>query len=146
MVKLASRFVLAFGFAALALGCGGGGGGGKDTSVPVKGSVKIAGGKALSGGQITFQAAGGKPVSSVIMADGNYEISLPPGDYKVAVDNSNLKGVVNPSMAGGGAAMPGMEGATQKYVPINAKYGNVENSGLSTKVEGKAHTYDIELK
>jgi hypothetical protein len=43
--------------------------------------------------------------------------------------------------------MPGMpDTAAMKYVPINASYANPDKSGLSTKVQGSSHTYDIELK
>ncbi|HEX4607710.1 MAG TPA: carboxypeptidase-like regulatory domain-containing protein, partial [Urbifossiella sp.] len=77
------------GFVAFLIGCGSGNGN-KNTLVPVKGTVKLPNGNALSGGQITFRGDGTNPtsVSGGINGNGQYEVAVPAGEYKVTVDNS----------------------------------------------------------
>lgn len=133
--------VLGLGLALSVIGCGGGG---KSKAVKVTGSVKLADGKGLPGGTITFQSDSGDSGSGTIGPDGNYEITIVPGDYKVGVDNSHLKSQVT---GAGGAAMPGMpDTGAQKYVAINAKYTKTDTSGLTAKVEKDGQKIDFDLK
>ena len=143
--------LVAFGTAVLLLGsgCGGSQDAAGSPGVLVKGSVKLASGKPLSGGQIAFHPANGagKPVAGNIVGDGTYSLTVPAGDYKVTVDNSSLKSTTSPAISPGAAPMPGMsESASVKYVPINPNYASPDKSGLTVKVEGKEFPFDVELK
>jgi len=109
----------------------------------VTGKVTLRDGAPLPGGQINFHFAGANSLASGnIKSDGTYEVlNVPNGDAKVSVTNAHLKGVTAPP--GGAPSAGGSEG---KYVPINASNTKPETSGLTTKVQGKTHTYDVKLK
>lgn len=131
---------------AAALGCSGGksGPGSVGPTTTVTGKVTV-GGKPLTGGMIAFHSAGdmSKNSSGAIKGDGTYEVTgVPPGECKVAIDNSSLK---NAPTVAGGADVPGMAGAT-KYMPIDAKYAKPESSGLTATVKGEKDTADFDLK
>ena len=119
-----------------------------DETATVTGKVTFPDGKPLPGGRIDFRVGGtGNLVSGQVQPDGTYEaLKVPPGSYKVSIDNSSLKGA-GAAAPPGTAPMPSSpETAGQKYVPLHAKFFSPETSGLSTTVAGKAHTYDIVLK
>ena len=118
----------------------------------VSGKVLFAG-KPLPGGRITFRAANGTfAASEVIDENGNYKISAPVGDVKIAVDNTMLR------MKGKGGGPPkGMKaprppGAEKEAKPITGRYVNIPSqfmdpdaSGLTYTVTGGAQTHDVEL-
>ena len=122
---------------------------------PVKGKVTVDG-KGLVA-NVIFVGADNKELSPALSSkDGDYQIDLPPGDYKVAV-RSMMGAVSVPTTTGGaagggaagggaagGAAMPGMAGMSAAGPP--AIYSSVETSGLTFKHAGGKQTYDIPLK
>jgi hypothetical protein len=129
--------------AALAIvGCGQ-----KGTSIAtVTGKVTLPDGKPLPGGRIDFRSGSGSMVSGQIKADGTYEArEVPPGEYKVSVVNSHLKGIIAPPP--GLEPLPGSAvSAGEKYVSINPRYMSPNTSGFTTTVHGKTHTYDMALR
>ncbi|HEY1186409.1 MAG TPA: carboxypeptidase-like regulatory domain-containing protein [Gemmata sp.] len=137
-----TRFVFGslalFGVLILA-GCGGGAG---DAAV-VTGTVSLRDGKPLPGGRIDFHSKSGL-LTGQIKADGTYEMTaVPPGEYKVSVENGHLKNAGPPPA--GLAPMP-TDNAGTKYVPYDPKYNKPESSGLTTTVKGPTHTFDVQLK
>jgi hypothetical protein len=145
--------------------------------------IKVSGqvlykGKPLPGGRLTFQPANTKlnSIPAEIDEQGNYEVTLPVGEVKVAVDNRELQPIASaPVNVGGMSGLPAevmqkiaaeekknkaapppsgssssnelSEGKLRgKYVPIPEKYATVEDSGLSFTVESGKSKQDIELK
>lgn len=140
MLQQLSRFAVLIAFAGIT-GCGGGPGG-DNKPVTISGKVTVAGKGPLAGGTIQFvdSSAPDKKLTAPIGADGRYQVlNAQLGDYKVTVDNTAIKASKPPS----GGEVPGMP--MPKYMPIDRKYAQPKTSGLSTKVSGNAHTYDIEL-
>jgi hypothetical protein len=116
------------------------------STAKVTGKVTLPNGQPLPGGRIDFRAATGNMVSGQIKADGTYEArEVPPGEYKVSVENSHLKGISPPPP--GLEPLPGSAvSAGEKYVAINARYMSPETSGFTTTVNGKTHSYDVALR
>jgi hypothetical protein len=145
---------------ALALGCKGGQG-------QVSGQV-LYNGKPLPGGWIIFRPVDGRQntVNAQLAENGTYEVTLPAGEVKIAVDNRELEsspadrgagpalppGVKLPPVpkAGGesppAAPKPAPEKPPVTYVAIPSKYHDVDTSGLTYTVTGGPQSHDIELK
>lgn len=123
---------------AVLAGCGPGG-----ADVVVVGKVTV-GSVTANSGNVTFTVAG-KTGSSAILADGSYRITnIPAGEAQITVTPLALgggatKGTPPPLTSG----MPGE--AVGKPVPIPAKYGKAETSGLTFPVKPGDNKYDIEL-
>jgi len=136
--------LLSVGFVSLAavVGCSNSG---SEKVATVTGKVVLANGKPVPGGRINFVGPDGKVSVGQIKPDGTYEAAnVPQGECKVAIDNAYLKGWSPPK---GSEAMPNAaETAKLKYVPIDARYGKPETSGLSTTVEGRADTFDVTVR
>src|SRR5436190_387799 len=95
---------------------------------PVDGKVFFKG-QALPGGTVTFVSKDGKTsVSAAIGADGIYKAVVPAGEYRVAVSTAAKKD------------------DPKKYVPIPAKYGDPEKSGLTYSVVKGKQTFDLQLQ
>jgi hypothetical protein len=145
---------------ALTAGCGSG-------QAKVSGRVLLDG-KPLPGGWLTFRPAPGKQRSVAVMIDetGHYEVTLPPGEVHIAVDNSELAppSKESPSAVGfpdlklppdmkakikaaqkESASAPERERLPGKYVPISSRYYNTETSGLVYDVQSGSQEYDIKL-
>jgi hypothetical protein len=146
---------------ALVAGCAGQG--------KVSGQVRFNG-KPLPGGWITFRPADNRKnsVSAQIDENGHYEAELPAGEVKIAVDNRELDrtpsdpgarqpklppGVRLPAPPRGAAqapAPPPPEVAPSRipgsYVPIPARFYEVETSGLAFTVKPGEQVQDLELK
>lgn len=139
---------------------------------PGKGTVSgqvLFDGKPLPGGRVTFRPTDGQhnSVSAELNEQGTFEVTLPAGEVKVCVDNTELEPA--PSMGpsplppglppdlqqklkgsgGGKAATKGQDGATGRpsgrYVKIPERYYQVETSGLQFKVVGGAQKHNLEL-
>jgi len=143
----------------LAAGCGGGQG-------KVSGRV-MYNDRPVTGGWLTFRPADGSKnlVPAQINEDGSFEVTLPTGEVQIAVDNRELErpppgrrptppplppGVKLPSAGKSGGASPAPASPPQDlpgaYVPIPARYYDVDTSGLTYIVRPGAQTYTIELK
>jgi hypothetical protein len=142
----------------LIAGCGGQG--------KVSGRV-LYNGKPVPGGWVTFRPAEGKAntVNARLDANGYYEATLPVGMVGIAVDNRDLQPQLQ-ERASGPTLPPGLQlptGAKRApqtplpaeqapeplpgdYVPIPARYYDVDTSGLTYMVKRGAQTHDIELK
>jgi hypothetical protein len=124
---------------------------------PAKGEVKgkiTYKGVPVGGGSVTIQSAKGSIHTGEISSDGSYVVKgVPMGPAKLAVgwvDNSAvernvamLKGKRDAKeVAKPGEARP-TPAETQK---LPAKYGDLEQSGLTVEVKGSVTEYNIELK
>jgi hypothetical protein len=135
---------LPLGLFLLLLGCAGGS---KIEMAEVSGKVLYKG-KPLTGGLITFiSEKGAVPATDVIEENGQYKISAPVGDVKIAVDNRMLekkphKGPIlkRPD------ENPGAKTPKGTYVAIPEKYASPDKSGLTYKVVPGSQTYDIPLE
>jgi len=120
----------------------------KEKTGTVKGTVKVDGALANSG-IVTFVSSDTPPttLSAPIDPDGNYQANMVPiGTMKVTVKPVEVPkssaGIATPSMKD----MPGESSKPPaKPVPIPAKYGKVETSGLTHNVTGGTTTFNIEL-
>jgi len=102
----------------LTVGCSG--------TCTVSGTVTQANGQPLSGGDITFVPVDTSktPVTGVIKPDGTYQVSVPKGECKVAIDNRNVgKAPPPPVGAGGGYSGPDKSGAPKGGGPPMGKGG-----------------------
>ncbi len=114
-------------------GCGGGSKGN------VTGTVKFDG-QPLPTGTITFQTQ--HDVIHADIKDGKYTIpNVEVGPVKVAVE-THQTGVMGPSLSGAPVAPKADAG---KFVPIPAKYANVESSTLTYEVKAGENTKDFDL-
>jgi hypothetical protein len=95
---------------------------------PVTGKITFND-KALPAGTITFVSKDGKSYAATIAADGTYAATLPAGEYRIGVSTTAVK-----------------KGDPKNYVPIPAKYGDPDTSGLVYSVAKGKQTYDIALK
>src|SRR5262245_7759316 len=106
---------------------------------PVRGKVTLPDGKPAAGSQVVFEGTeAGKQVSARgdVGADGSYEMStFKPGD---GVPAGKYKVQVNP---------PPMVNAEGPYVsPFNAKFSNLETSGLEFEVKrGSKNEFPIQV-
>jgi hypothetical protein len=141
---MSHMFVRFLGFAALAamVGCGSRG---TAHTATITGKVTLPDGKPLPGGHIDFHSgADSKSIASaVINEDGTYEaMGVQSGECHVTVENAELRQATRAASA---EKMPGSHSAG-KYVPISSRYSRVDSSGLSTTVDGRNTTYNVELK
>ena len=110
----------------------------------VEGKVKIGDASANSGNVIF--TVNGTSISGPISADGSYRaIGVPPGNAQVTVTP-----VAAPAVSGavGKATLEmkdGPGGQAGPPVPIPAKYGKAETSGLTFTVKSGTQTYDVTL-
>lgn len=109
-------------------------------------------GTPLTAGSVTFRS-GELVRGASIQKDGTYTLQdCPAGDYKVAVVVPDLRFAPRPSGAPPipKTEMPGKaaaeESAAVAPVKIDARYKDVNTSGLSYKVGSGGQTIDIELK
>jgi len=138
------------GVALLTAGCGGTG--------TVSGKISYNG-LALGGGRVTFMNADGKGSKSApIQPDGSYMIEVPSGPAKIAVETQSVKPVPGKGHPVMPKPPPGKEPAgydpkmyeggpskDEKYVPIPATYGDIEQSGLTYTVTRGSQEHDIKL-
>jgi hypothetical protein len=112
----------------------------------VEGTIKVNGVNANSG-NINFTGADGTTIGAAIQADGTYRaIGVGVGEAKVTVTGA-------PPPVKGNAPLPvtkdsGMGGTAPvgNPIPIPAKFGKAETSGLSTPVKNGTNTYSPDLK
>jgi hypothetical protein len=132
------------------------------SNATVSGTVKLDG-KPLPGGIVTFFPVqpGGFPASAQISEQGHYEITTPPGEYRIALDNRELKerdrttkppelppGIKLPppkEPPPGKEAPPKKQGIAGRYVAFPPRYYSAEESALTYTVTGGSQTHDIEL-
>lgn len=112
----------------------------------VEGKVTVNGSPATAG-QVTFKV-GSSTISGMIQSDGAYRaIDVPVGDAKVTVTapsgGPKIDAKAAAKMKKDDSDMP--HSATTSAVPIPAKYGKPETSGLSYSVKAGNNVYDIEL-
>jgi hypothetical protein len=142
------------------LGCGGSRG-------TVSGQVTYQG-KPLPGGLVTFQPAGPneRAITAVLDEEGNYQVVLPVGEVRIAVDNRELEPRSQPDVglprdlppearkrlaaAKASAPVPKSQASTSgtgsgRYVKIPDKFHDVSKSDLKFTVEPGSHTHDIDL-
>jgi hypothetical protein len=116
----------------------------------VEGNVVLKGQKVPSG-VVTFFPAEGSPTATFIQ-DGKYSARLLYGQYKISVTEQTESPEV--TTAGGKPMKPG-ESAPQaaapaaakksKKTPINPKFGSIDSSGLTVKVDKSKVSYPISL-
>jgi hypothetical protein len=144
---------------ALAVGCGG-------QTARVSGQVLYKN-KPVTGGLLTFTPTdtAKRSVPAPIDANGRYEVTLPIGEVKIAVDNRELEpapqnsgglgvplppGVKLPPVEKkGGAAVENPAAAKRPpgtYVAIPPDYYDVQTSKLTYTVRPGSQTHDIDLK
>jgi hypothetical protein len=117
----------------------------------VSGKVLFKGGP-LPGGIIALVAENGKNFGGDINETGEYSVKdVPPGTYRVMVDNTNLQMQDRMGTLPGappGTPMPEMPARKPgRYVPIPEKFRQGDTSGLSlTVASGDLTGKDIELK
>ena len=135
----------------------------------VSGTV-LFGKKPLPGGMITFEPKGGQGGNggtAFIDEQGHYQVTLPTGEYVIAVDNTELeargqkaaprptlppgikapapKAPANPDAIKESGAAP-LTGMTGTYVAIPTKYYRTDTSGLLYTVTAGVQSHDFELK
>lgn len=109
----------------------------------VEGKVTINGVSATTG-QVSF-TVGSSSVSGQIQPDGTYRaLDVPVGDAKVTV-SAPTGPKMDSKMAAKMKEDTAMPGAGASAVPIPAKYGKAETSGLTFSVKAGDNKYDIEL-
>jgi hypothetical protein len=153
LAKRVGGLLLALGtLTSLLVGCSGGEG-------TVSGKVLLRG-NPLPGGRVTFRPADSQqnPVSAVIDANGNFELTAPVGPGVFTVDNRELKKAPPPEKP----IIPGFK-TTEKhtttesphetaskmpgsYIEIPSKYYSTDTSDLKYTVQKGAQTYNLELK
>ena len=105
---------------------------------PVRGTVKLPGGKPAVGSQVVFDGPeGGKAISARgdVQADGRFELSMaqpgdgvPPGKYRVQV---------NPP--------PILDAEAAQRLPFNPKFTEFGTSGLEYEVKSGKNDFSIQL-
>jgi hypothetical protein len=133
---------------ALVAGCTGGSKG------TLSGSVKSKG-QTVTGGTINLvPSGGGTAVVITIKPDGTFaSTDIPKGSYKVAIETESIKHTQQPGYnMGGRKPPPGTPeppkfdmGDQPKYVQINPKYANANNSGLTLDITGGKQTKEFDL-
>jgi hypothetical protein len=106
---------------------------------PVRGSVTLENGAPLTRGLVIFERVdGGPPVTARgdIQADGRYELStektgdgVPPGRYKVSINPLDTSDAPD----------------ELKALPFDARYLNLNTSGLECEVKSGVNEYPIKL-
>jgi hypothetical protein len=113
-------------------------------------------GKPVTGGRVLFVAVeGGWAGEGIIDKNGNYTVSSPVGDVKIAIDNMMLtslgtgKGTKHEiGMKGAGKPRPDAPEAKipeGTYMKLPSKYSKLESSGLTYTVKKGDQTYNIQL-
>jgi hypothetical protein len=125
--------------------------------------------KPLPGGWVSFRLVDSRApaVSAQLDEEGRYEVTLPPGEVQIAVDNRELASTPLETRPAAPALPPGMklppgvspQGAKPapasttnperppgEYVPIPPRYYDFETSGLTHRVKSGSETHDIELE
>ena len=122
-------------------GCGAG-------TTDVSGSVTYKG-KAVTSGFVTFASPSGVAASAEIRGDGTYAATgVPTGPVKVAVgspDPTTAPAADGGRKAGPKAATKSPPPKAEGWVPLPAKYGRPEDSGLTVTLSGKPEVYNIKL-
>ncbi len=159
-LSLGARVLVFVSLALLGAGC--------NSRGEVSGKV-VFHGKPLPGGAVTFYTPKGV-LSTQISEDGSYSLSgIPTGTSKITVATAPPRGMrVSPRMQpmlkdikSGKIQLspeekeklpPAMKSALEEpppaqgnYVPLPAKYGDPEQSGLACTVTGGSQTHNIEL-
>jgi hypothetical protein len=127
------------------IGCG--------DSGPDKGEVtgKVTyNGSALEGAIVTFHPAEGALATGTTDASGQYTLEAVVGDHKVAVKKSTGSDLGGDTATEGPGDMEKMylqakDQAEEAKSAIPEKYGDPEQSGLTTTVSSGSNTYDITL-
>lgn len=124
-------------------GCGG------PFTAAVSGRVTYKG-NPLPGGTVTFIHPDGRTGYATIQEDGSYNIpAAPGGDVKCIVTTQKpipaLPKGVAAKLPGGGSKGSDPVYPTGKYVPIPAKYGDPQTSGLAYTIHRGSNTIDITL-
>jgi hypothetical protein len=139
--------VLAFGAFSLA-GCGG-----AKKPLVVSGKVTKKG-QPLGGGTMQFHPAGGGPiVPGSINPNGTFSFGgVPPGEYTITIETESVRDIVkrggnymkmHPDKIPEGMKVPDKPDPT--YVPINRKYSDPKQSGLTWNVSSSNQSKDFDL-
>jgi hypothetical protein len=144
--RLAACGCLLVGLLALAAGCAR-----PRTSavhVPVSGDVTYKG-KKVTGGWITFSTKDGPSfgIQGKIDEQGHYNLNAPVGEVSITVDNLMLKNKqAGPQRRGVGRPGEDPDPIKGKYVPIPAKYRDIDSTTLSCTVTNTGpQEHNIEL-
>ncbi len=137
----------------LVTGCGG-----KKSSL--SGKVTLDN-KTVVAAQVHFVDGEGKKQTAILSPEGKYQIELPPGDYKLAVEavggpTMKMPGVGQPSTPPKGVGeMKDPTGQVNTKIETGAiklthqllpmRYKSPDSSGLSVKVTAGSQTHDIPL-
>lgn len=144
-----TRLLLCAGLMAAA-GCGGGG----PPFCDVKGTVTIDG-KPVTGGMIVFVDAGDiNSKSGYLTIDGTYSLSqVPAGPVKVLVRTDQVKNMLDEKTAkmlqakGVGAVADDPKVKGNKYVPVPAKYTQIDTTDLTFDLKPNVlNEINVELK
>jgi hypothetical protein len=108
----------------------------------VSGTVTYQG-QPLPYGTVTFFDSSNKFLASSVISNGKYAIKVPVlGPVKITV--------TTPDNSSGGRGSKGVarskRGETITVIPIPAKYGNADQSGLTYTVKPGENTYNIDLQ
>lgn len=121
----------------------------------VSGQVLIDG-KPLPAGRVTIQPEGGTSVSAELDGEGRFSVTLPVGEATASVDNRewaprqnhgivappNLPDEVRQRLPAPSPTAPKVD---PRYVPIPAKYYQMESAGLSLTVKPGAQQWEMKL-
>ncbi|HYT88751.1 MAG TPA: hypothetical protein VEL76_08595 [Gemmataceae bacterium] len=118
--------------------------------------------KPVTGGWVMFAPTerGKSAVTTMIKEDGHYQLTVPPGEVRISVDNREWEPLTAPSpppaLPPDIKAPPVEKGKAPaptpaplhpgKYVAIPPLYYQLETSGLRYTVTAGAQSHDIELK
>ncbi|MBA2116233.1 carboxypeptidase-like regulatory domain-containing protein [Bremerella alba] len=103
--------------------------------INVTGSV-VLDGKPVQGGSISFENTATGHAARGDIGDGSYQLAVPPGDYKVAIE---------PSLVEIPSKNPNSPPTTRYSENIPRKYHSVRTTDLNASVSDDQATFDFQL-
>ncbi len=125
------KYVSFFALLLFMIGCGPSG----PYRVTVTGQVSLDG-KPVKGGSISFENTATGHAARGDIGDGSYEIAVPPGEYKIAVE---------PSLVEVPSRNPNSPPTTKYADNIPKKYHSIRTTDLSADVSDDKASFDFEL-
>lgn len=103
--------------------------------ISVTGSV-VLDGKPIQGGSISFENEATGHAARSDIGDGSYQLAVPPGDYKVAIE---------PSLVEVPSKNPNSPPTTKYSENIPRKYHSIRTTDLGAAVSDDQATFDFQL-
>jgi hypothetical protein len=112
------------------------------TADSIHGKVTFAG-EPLPGGTVAFHPEKGRPLVSVLHADGTYAVkSIPAGKYRVTIETESANPQPKDKLPPKDKDVPKDVG---KYVPIPRVYADPKTTPLAIEVQNGQNNHDINL-